>query len=184
MCKYETWVKLQWNCWNSKLTLAGKWALNIFPSCRLLAWMKAMVLPHCIACSETRFSLERNRLLYLYSVWSSIDVHVIEMSMGRTGVVHRSKEESQQQRQAGKSGYANKHQKDGVRSLTLLSVSSFNCSSKRPRLLFLVCCRFSVASKLQMRVSQHYPADLLQVCRHLSWPPRHYEARCFKLHPG
>lgn len=93
-------------------------------------------------------------------------MHVIEMSMGRTGVVHRSKEESQQ-RQAGKSGYANKHQKDGVRSLTLLSVSSFNCSSKRPRLLFLVCCRFSVASKLQMRVCQHYPADLLQVCRHL-----------------
>lgn len=80
-------------------------------------------------------------------------MHVIEMSMGRTGVVHRSKEESQQQRQAGKSGYANKHQKDGVRSLTLLSVSSFNCSSKRPRLLFLVCCRFSVASKLQMSLS-------------------------------
>lgn len=78
-------------------------------------------------------------------------MHVIEMSMGRTGVVHRSKEESQQQRQAGKSGYTNKHQKDGVRSLTLLSV--FNCSSKRPCLLFLVCRRFSLASKLQMRVS-------------------------------
>lgn len=97
-----------------------------------------MALKHCKPCKPcTRpclfvFSNE----LYGSSGHNSNVKDVNEMD----GLVHGSKEISQQGRETGKSGYTSKHQKDGVKPLTVEFVSTLNRSSKRPQALSICCC--------------------------------------------
>lgn len=164
----------------------------MFPSCRLSAWVKAMALPHYIAYSKKQqegilwdvFPSKELSWCICIQCWALWIFMSLRCQWGGQGLCPDQRKNHSSRDKQGSLGYANKHQKDGMRSLTLASVSLFNCSSKRPRPSFFSCCHLALASKLQMRVSRHYPADLLQVCHQLCWPCRHSEARRFVPYRG